>query len=194
MSPNPFLRGYDKLSIELIVHDLQAGSTVREMSYVIHAQDQEHTLVLGIQPTLELARDIVQRLSFETGHFSRCWEISAEHLPEDVLNQLFLMRTDLHALQLEFFENANQSVIGCKLRNTPWTDQHLDLFNTSSAELRQQQLDYGLPAELVEILHLAGQADVRFLLFRPGCGVAGWAASVQGRGVSLLQPCIHQQL
>ncbi|EMM5787095.1 hypothetical protein [Pseudomonas aeruginosa] len=167
MSPNPFLRGYDKLSIELIVHDLQAGSTVREMSYVIHAQDQEHTLVLGIQPTLELARDIVQRLSFETGHFSRCWEISAEHLPEDVLNQLFLMRTDLHALQLEFFENANQSVIGCKLRNTPWTDQHLNLFNTSSAELRQQQLDYGLPAELVEILHLAGQADVRFLLFDP---------------------------
>ncbi|AFM64469.1 hypothetical protein [Pseudomonas aeruginosa] len=51
MSPNPLLRGYDKLSIELIVHDLQAGSTVREMSYVIHAQDQEHTLVLGIQPT-----------------------------------------------------------------------------------------------------------------------------------------------
>ncbi|HBP5403181.1 hypothetical protein IPC1343_32650 [Pseudomonas aeruginosa] len=77
------------------------------------------------------------------------------------------MRTDLHALQLEFFENANQSVIGCKLRNTPWTDQHLHLFNTSSAELRQQQLDYGLPAELVEILHLAGQADVRFLLFDP---------------------------
>lgn len=145
MSPNPFLRGYDKLSIELIVHDLQAGSTVREMSYVIHAQDQEHTLVLGIQPTLELARDIVQRLSFETGHFSRCWEISAEHLPEDVLNQLFLMRTDLHALQLEFFENANQSVIGCKLRNTPWTDQHLDLFNTSSVSCVSSSWTMGCP-------------------------------------------------
>ncbi len=27
MSPNPFLRGYDKLSIQLILHDLQPGST-----------------------------------------------------------------------------------------------------------------------------------------------------------------------
>lgn len=167
MSPNPFRRGYDKLSIQLIVHDLQPGSTVRELSYVVHGQDQEQTQVLGVQPTLELARDIVQRLSFETGHFSRCWEISAEHLPEDVVNQMFLMRTDLHDLQLEFFENSAQSVIGCKLRNTPWTDKHLDLLNTNPADLRQRQLDYGLPVELVEILHLAGQADVRFLLFDP---------------------------
>ncbi|WP_201268187.1 hypothetical protein [Pseudomonas aeruginosa] len=41
------------------------------------------------------------------------------------------------------------------------------MINTSPAELRQQQLDYGLPAEFVEILHLAGQADVRFWLFDP---------------------------
>lgn len=167
MSPNPFRRGYDTLSIQLIVHDLQPGSTVRELSYVIHAQDQDQSLVLGVQPTWEQAQGIVQRLSFETGHFSRCWEISAEHLPEEVLNQLFLMRTDLHALQLEFFQNANQSVIGCKLRNTPWTDKHLELLNTCPAALRQQQLDYGLSDEFVEILHLAGQADVCFLLFDP---------------------------
>ncbi|WPD44490.1 hypothetical protein SD209_32185 [Pseudomonas aeruginosa] len=167
MSPNPFLRGYDKLSIQLVVHDLQPCSTVRELSYVVHAKDQEQTLVLGVQPTLELARGIVERLSFETGHFSRCWEISAEHLPEDVVNRMFLLPTELHALQLELFETSAQSVIGCKLRNTPWTDKHLDLLNTSPAELRQRQLEYGLPIELVEILHLAGQADVRFLLFDP---------------------------
>ncbi|RCM97839.1 hypothetical protein PA17_01701 [Pseudomonas aeruginosa] len=167
MNPNPFRRGYDKLSIELIVHELQAGSTVRELSYVIHAQNQDQSLVLGVQPTLEQAQGIVQLLSFETGYFSRCWEISAEHLPEDVLNQLFLIRTDLHALQLELFENTYQSVIGCKLRNTPCTDQHLDLLNTCPAELRQQHLAYGLPAKFEGILRLAGQTDVRFLLFDP---------------------------
>ncbi|HCL4344353.1 TPA: hypothetical protein SMS45_000364 [Pseudomonas aeruginosa] len=73
MNPNPFRRGYDKLSIQLIVHDLQPGSTARELSYVVHAQDQEQSVVLGVQQTPEQARDIVQRLSFETGHFSRCW-------------------------------------------------------------------------------------------------------------------------
>ncbi|ERY41897.1 hypothetical protein Q066_01580 [Pseudomonas aeruginosa BL12] len=87
MSPNPFLRGYDKLSIQLVVHELQPDNTLRELSYVVHAQDQEHTRVLGVQPTLEQAQSIVQRSSFDTGHFSRCWEISAEHLPEDVVNQ-----------------------------------------------------------------------------------------------------------
>ncbi|GAA18349.1 hypothetical protein NCGM1179_3185 [Pseudomonas aeruginosa NCMG1179] len=80
---------------------------------------------------------------------------------------MFLMRTELHDLQLEFFETSAQSVIGCKLRNTPWTGKHLALLNISPADLRQRQLDYGLPAELVEILHQAGQADVRFLLFDP---------------------------
>ncbi|EMA4529142.1 TPA: hypothetical protein ACQGUY_005309 [Pseudomonas aeruginosa] len=167
MSPNPFLRGFDKLSIQLIVHELQPGSSLREVSYVIHAQDQDQSLVLGVQPTLEQAQRIVQHLRFETGHFSRCWEISADHLPEDVVNRLFLMPTELPELQLEFFETTAQSVIGCKLRNTPWTEKHLDLLNTSPAALRQRQLEFGLAPEFVEILHLAGQADVRFLLFDP---------------------------
>lgn len=167
MFPNPFLRGFDKLSVQLIVHELQPGSTVRALSYVVHAKDQEQTLVLGVQPSLEQAQRVVQRLSFETGHFSRCWEISAEHLPEEVLNQLFCIPSDRRDLQLELFQNADQSVLGCKLRNTPWTETHLDLLSISPEALRQRQLDAGLPAEFVEILHLAGQADVRFLLFDP---------------------------
>lgn len=51
--------------------------------------------------------------------------------------------------------------------SSAWTNQHLDLLNTCATELRQQQLDYGLPAEFVGILRLAGKADVRFLLFDP---------------------------
>lgn len=179
MTPNPFLRGYDKLSIQLIVRELQPGSHVRKLSYVINAQDQEQTLVLGVQPTLEQARRIVERLSFETGHFSRCWEISADHLPEDVVNRMFLLPSELHGLQLEFFETSAQSVIGCKLRNTPRTDKHLGLHNTSAAELRQRQLAYGLPAELVEILHLAGQVDLRFLLFDPDAAPLAGLPSVK---------------
>lgn len=40
--------------------------------------------------------------------------------------------------------------------------------NVSAArQLRQQQLSTGLPVELVEVLHLAAQADVRILIFDP---------------------------
>lgn len=164
---NPFRRGYDKLAIQLHIQSIPNHPELRELSYVIHAQEGQSSIILGIRPTLESAQQIVRRLSFETGHFSRCWEISAAHLPEDVFNRLFLTRSEPRRLQLEFFENTDQSIIGCKLLNTPWTDKHLCLINTSSAELRQQQLEYGLSAEFVEILHLAGQADVRFLLFDP---------------------------
>jgi len=55
MTLNPFLRGYDKLSIQLLVQDLQPGGSLRALSYVIHAKDRDHTLVLGVQPTLEQA-------------------------------------------------------------------------------------------------------------------------------------------
>ncbi|WP_178106836.1 hypothetical protein [Pseudomonas mangiferae] len=73
MSANPFLRGFDKLSIQLIVHELQPDSSLRELPYVIHAKDQNQSLVLDVQPTSEQTQHIVQRLRFETGQFSRCW-------------------------------------------------------------------------------------------------------------------------
>ncbi|MGC8170117.1 hypothetical protein, partial [Salmonella enterica] len=31
----------------------------------------------------EAAREVVQRLSFETGYYSRCWEISSAHISQE---------------------------------------------------------------------------------------------------------------
>lgn len=73
----------------------------------------------------------------------------------------------LRELHIEFFEKSGHSVVGCKLRNTPWSEDNLELFSTRPADLRQRQLDCGLPVEFVDILHLAGQANVRFLLLDP---------------------------
>ncbi|MBB4868273.1 hypothetical protein HNP46_007196 [Pseudomonas nitritireducens] len=170
--PNPFRRGYDKLAIQLHIQSLPEHPELRELSYVIHAQEGQRTVIIGIQPTLEAAQDIVRRLSFETGHFSRCWEICMEHLPESVADYLFLLAaadkpSTLRGLQVEFFELSAHRMVGCKLLNTPWSDEALYIHDTNLAQLRQQQLDYGLPAEVVDILQLAGQADVRFLLFDP---------------------------
>lgn len=36
----------------------------------------------------EAAENLVKRLTFETGHLSRCWEISSEHLPKEALDYL----------------------------------------------------------------------------------------------------------
>src|SRR3546814_11852418 len=55
--------------------------------------------------------------------------------------------------------------IGVKLISTPWTDQNLDHAEGICAEqLRQEHRNQGMPADLANILELAGQADVRLLI------------------------------
>jgi hypothetical protein len=54
-------------------------------------------------------------------------------------------------------------VFGVKLYATPWDDEHLNPMTLD--ELRQAHLAQGLPESLVNVLHLAGEADVRFLIF-----------------------------
>lgn len=59
-----------------------------------------------------------------------------------------------------------EAAIGISLRNTPWNDAHLQrTFCMTLAELRQAHLDYEMPESLVNVLHLAGEADVRYLIF-----------------------------
>lgn len=46
--------------------------------YAIHGEDFDGRLIhVGDSYSVEAAREVVQRLSFETGYYSRCWEISS---------------------------------------------------------------------------------------------------------------------
>ena len=55
--------------------------------------------------------------------------------------------------------------IGVKLISTPWTDKNLEHAEGITAEqLRQEHRSKGMPADLANILELAGQADVRILI------------------------------
>ncbi|MCC4595459.1 hypothetical protein NRY95_05675 [Xanthomonas campestris pv. phormiicola] len=55
-----------------------------------------------------------------------------------------------------------------KLISTPWTDANLVPIEGHGAEkLWQEQEAAGVPNSLREVLHLAGRADTRFLIFDP---------------------------
>lgn len=138
---------------------------VRQVLYTLTGEENGQPVFVGDVYSAEQARTVVQRLTFETGHYSRCWEISTEHLPATARQRLrVLSGADEPVPQtgalVEFFCLDAGEGLGCKLLLTPWADQNL-------TALRQEQLDKGLPAELVDILHLAAQADVRFLVFDP---------------------------
>lgn len=149
---------------------------VRHVIYAVMGEMLNERHHLGDLYSLEEAQAMVHCLSFETGHYSRAWEISTAHLPEEAM--LYLERWVSHSaprqtgLLFELFTLHDCSGIGCKLIGTPWTDDNLEkIEGCPYSSLRQEQLDAGTPAALVNVLYLAGLADVRLLIFDPDAAV-----------------------
>jgi hypothetical protein len=75
--------GTDAISDELIaecdaVEGINGEGVVGAVVYAIHGDDLDGRPVhVGDTYSAEAARDVVQRLSFETGYYSRCWESAA---------------------------------------------------------------------------------------------------------------------
>ncbi len=140
---------------------------VIQVIYAMVAHDKTPPILVGDLYCEALAQKRIRQLAFETGHYSRCWEISSAHLPDAVYEALVQASLPT-GLLLEAFELPDSHAIGLKLTATPWIDSHLSRIEGGTAEqLCQQQLQAGLPVELVKVLHLAAQADVRILIFDP---------------------------
>ncbi|WP_454693368.1 DUF5983 family protein [Achromobacter aegrifaciens] len=163
----------DAISDELMeecdaVEGVSGDGVVGAVVYAIHGEDHDGSLVhVGDTYSAEAAREVVQRLSFETGYYSRCWEISSAHITEETGHYLASL-ADLatpEAFLFIAFRVPYSPAIGVKLISTPWTDENLEHAEGISAEqLRQEHRDKGMPDDLANILELAGQADVRILI------------------------------
>lgn len=143
---------------------------VLQVIYAIFAHDQSPPILVGDLYSETLAQERIRQIVFDTGHYSRCWEINSAHLPERAWATLLKWISPQYppGLLFEPFVLPDSGALGFKLISTPWTDACLNEVEGCSAdELRQQQLNAGLPEELVNVLHLAGQADVRILIFDP---------------------------
>ncbi|SMF66132.1 MULTISPECIES: hypothetical protein [unclassified Pseudomonas] len=225
---NPFVRGYDNLSIERLllityandcppcfrsVHDSQAHlpddalelfpclfcddfaiisedqlipdelderyqstGLVRQVIYAVNGEMLNERHHVGDLYSLEEAQAMVHRLSFDTGHYSRAWEISTTHLTDEALRHLESRVGNVDSrptgLLFEPFALTDCNGIGCKLIGTPWTDENLMKIEGSPySSLRQEQLYAGTPEALVNVLYLAALADVRLLIFDPDATV-----------------------
>jgi hypothetical protein len=112
--------------------------------------------------TLEQAREIIRRLRFETGSYSRCWEISTAHIDQAACKYLEKAADTLSARYIIAFRLPHGDM-GVLLMGTPWNDGHLrDGFDLTLAELRRIHTEDGIPRSLMDVLYLAGEADVLF--------------------------------
>lgn len=146
----------------------QTDGVVRTVVYAVSGEDFGQRVHVGDTYSEEAAREVVRRLSFETGFYSRCWEISSAHLTAEAgrfLADLVDIATPSGFLFVAF-RIPYSPAIGVKLMATPWTDANLQLVDDITAEqLRQEHRAKGMPESLVEVLHLAALADVRILVF-----------------------------
>ncbi|QLF92070.1 ABC transporter substrate-binding protein [Pseudomonas sp. ABC1] len=142
-----------------------AGAVV----YAIHGNDFDgRPIHIGDTYSSEAAREALQRLNFETGYYSRCWEISSAHLSERSWHYLSSLASREASENLLFvaFPIPESPAIGLKLISTPWTDHNLEhVMGIDAQQIRQEHKDKGIPDDLANILELAGQADVRILIF-----------------------------
>ncbi|MGO3130338.1 MAG: ABC transporter substrate-binding protein [Alcaligenes sp.] len=142
---------------------------VRMVVYTVVADDFDGQPVLvGDTYSEEAAREVVHRLQFETGVYSRAWEISTCHLTEASKRYLCDLADIATPTGFMFiaFRVPYSPAIGVKLIGTPWTDEHLqDIDGVTAEQLRQEHLSKGMPEDLMHILHLAANADVRILIF-----------------------------
>jgi hypothetical protein len=146
----------------------RSQGVVRTVVHSVMADDAGQPLHVGDTYSEEAAREVVRRLRFETGFYSRCWEISSAHLSAEAgrfLAELADIATPSGFLFVAF-RIPYSPAIGVKLIATPWTDESLQQVEGITAErLQQEHRRKGMPESLVEVLHLAALADVRLLIF-----------------------------
>jgi hypothetical protein len=145
------------------------SGVVRVVRYEITADAFGRPVHIGDACSAESARQVVEQLTFATGHYNRCWEINSAHLPAPTIQYLqHLADSSIPTgLMFEAFRMPGHAV-GCKLLCTPWTGEPFEShFSEEPQTLRQLQIRADTPEALVDLLHLAAFADTRILILDP---------------------------
>lgn len=146
-----------------------ADGLVNTVLYQILGSQLGRSMHIGDLGNVEAAQNLIEQLSFATGHYSRSWEISSAHLPADDFEYLQVRAwCNSPAGFFECFELNASHAVGCKLYSTPWATEAEARGSTCSAdEVSARMLADRVPPVLLQLLMLAGQADTRLLIFDP---------------------------
>lgn len=152
---------------------LDSGHVRDVMHAIFHEQDGSDALV-GYSPSHLHLAGVMKHLTFQTGHYSRSWEINSAHVTQEAMAYLTELADIATPTRFWFvaFRMPYSQAIGIKLNTTPWIDESIRRAEGASARpLRQIFLDGGMPESLADVIILAVLADVRFLIFDPDARV-----------------------
>ena len=130
----------------------QIEGVVRTVVYAVNGDDFGQPIHVGDTYSEEAAREVVRRLSFETGFYSRCWEISSAHLTADASRFLAELADIAPPSGFLFvaFRMPYSPATGVKLIATPWPDANLQLVEGITAEQLRHEDAEKLPEDVAD--------------------------------------------
>jgi hypothetical protein len=154
---------------EEILRAMPDSGKVVGVRYALTARDRiEMEVNLGFYPTYGLALNALKRVNPERTPFARAWEITDRHLDKDDLTFL-KEKSGSGGKFYTVHSPLSLGGIAVELIATPWTNANLnELFGLRVRDLVREQLQSGMPKNLLKILHLAARANIRYLIFRVG--------------------------
>jgi hypothetical protein len=162
------------LPSELIAQCPHTGFVLKAFHSITASQAGELAHIGDVYSGQE-AQEIVRQLQFDTGHYSRCWEISTRHLPRPSLRWLEDCADappSTNVLFYAFYIPGTRGALGVVLHATPWTNEHLSTaVGIDASMLRASQELAGMPLQLIHVLQQAALADARIVIFDPDAPV-----------------------
>jgi hypothetical protein len=162
---------------EDIVQQCSYTGSVLAVVHSITAEQVGTWAHIGNAHSASAAQDVIRQLSFDTGHYSRCWEVSTKHLTPTSLRWLNCCAEGSPppgVLFQAFHIPGSRGAMGVRLQATPWTDAHLSHVlgpDVDAAYLRQSHELAKMPSNLINVLQLAALADTRLVIFDPDAPV-----------------------
>lgn len=143
-----------------------SNGIVRQVIYAIEGDLKGVRSHLADACSAEQAQQLVELLSSADIPACSAWEISDQHLDHDA-HQYLVRVTDetwYTGLAFEAFKLWKPGAIGIQLVTGYWSALQDDF---TCQDLYQEQLRNGVPKSLVDLLHLAAAASVRYVMFDP---------------------------
>ena len=144
--------------------------------YHVLATEYATQVIIGEALCFSEAERMIHNIQMQAGHYNRCFEINSTHLPWQDLEGLKQRTENIPKIVdapflLDLFLINNEHIddfdLGIRLNRTPWIEDDMlqKVMCSGSTDLREDYLEEGLSTQLIDLLLLAGKADVRLIIF-----------------------------
>lgn len=172
---------------------------VNNIRYSLVAKCLSGEVFLGSFNTLKIVNAVIERCGYDGAVKSPYWQISADHLPNEVLNNLIQFAFETHPREYQawrfallpfpdYWNVGECDSLAIRFNNTPWSKE-------DSQSIRKELTRKGFDKRFTDFVILAGLAGIGMLVFDPnGKVIEGLPVYNTVSEVKYLRHILHDQI